>query len=425
MGNTTNRRSLTSKVGLLYFFMNVISIALFTWVITNNQVELITDNTRYQARDLMSTVVHDLSSLPVVQRGDSSQAIILKEMEGALIRVVPNYTIFKGSTILAASPATATLPADALRNAMKAESLRDQSGVDYHLVLDKKMEKLDFYVPLKNLGLPATTLYTSLALTEIGRRFRDLYQLLGVTVLALTLLHAGFGILIYRLVITPILELHDATRKVAAGDFSQKVKSRRFDEIGALAEGFNYMMGVVQDTLGRMERMAVTDELTGLRNRRYFFEKIEESVANSQRYGQNLGLMLLDIDYFKKINDNFGHVAGDQVLRAISACLVANSRKTDIVARYGGEELIVLLPSTDLAGTRLAAEKVRQAMEDLRILVDNGRELNITTSVGIVEYQSLLKQSENTVSVTVFVEAADGALYQAKRNGRNRVEVAG
>lgn len=412
MERKSHRRSLTTKVGLLYFFMNVISISLFTWVITNNQVELITDNTRYQARELMATVVQDLRKLPSVSAGKREN--VLEDLNASLARILPNYVVFRGDSVLYAMPMEMKLPPDHAAAALRANMLYEQTGVDYHLVMSDQNEQLGFYVPLKSIGADSVSIYTTLSLDQVGRRFRDLYQLIIVTVLALTLLHFAFGVLIFRMIITPILKLQDATRRVAEGDYEYKVDQSRPDELGALAEGFNYMVDMIQKTIDRIGKMAVTDELTGLYNRRHFFEQAEHVLDTALRHKRPLSLALLDVDHFKKVNDTHGHLVGDQVLRKIGALLIEMGRKSDVLARYGGEELILLMPETDREGALRAAEKLRAAVESLDIPLEAGGLLKITTSVGVALYSP-------SITVQQFIEAADVALYQAKHAGRNRV----
>jgi diguanylate cyclase (GGDEF)-like protein len=392
--------------------MNVISISLFSWVITNNQIELITENTRYQAKEQISNVVRDLARIP---KDSSSRQGVAKAFQ----KLALPYILFRGDSVLQSSAPAVKLPSNHARDALAAISMREDSGVDYYLVLDKKLEMMLFYVPYED-----GVVFTQMSMGQIGRRFKDLYQLLGVTIISLTLMHLAFGFLIFRLVITPILKLHQATGRIAQGEYGHRVDINRHDEIGALADGFNFMTGVIQQNFQRIEQMAVTDELTNLYNRRYFFRQLEQWLERSDRYGNFLGLILLDIDFFKKCNDNFGHVAGDQVLRGVAKCLADCARKSDIVARYGGEEMVILLPETTLDGVVTAAEKMRRSLEELEIRTDTGKSLRVTASFGAVEYQRFCAHSGgNHSSVMEFVEAVDAALYLAKENGRNRVEV--
>ncbi|HEY6761866.1 MAG TPA: diguanylate cyclase [Baekduia sp.] len=188
-------------------------------------------------------------------------------------------------------------------------------------------------------------------------------------------------------------------------------------------ELFHYLAGqaaVSVENVGLHEtvnRQAVTDELTGLSNRRRFQETMSAEVERSKRFGSDLGLVMLDIDDFKAVNDTYGHQQGDLVLREVARILRASSREIDEPARYGGEELALVLPGTDLEGARQLAERVREGVEALRlpILGDQDAEpLRITASFGAA---SLPASAED---VRGLVAAADEALYQAKRAGKNR-----
>jgi len=162
-------------------------------------------------------------------------------------------------------------------------------------------------------------------------------------------------------------------------------------------------------------RESVTDELTGLSNRRRFDEAMELEVERSRRFGGQLGLVMVDIDDFKAVNDTHGHQLGDTVLREVARIVRESSREIDEPARYGGEELAVVLPGTDLAGAHRLAERMRQEIEGLAVEQPNGHgALHVTASFGVA---SLPETSEDHQGL---VAAADAALYEAKWAGKNR-----
>jgi diguanylate cyclase (GGDEF)-like protein len=161
---------------------------------------------------------------------------------------------------------------------------------------------------------------------------------------------------------------------------------------------------------------AVTDELTGLYNLRHFHETLDGEIERSRRFGQPVGLMLLDIDNFKSVNDTYGHQQGDLVLIEVGRVLRALSRDIDEPARYGGEEMSVILPQTDVAGAELLAERMRAAVAGIEIeRLDGGGRLQVTASFGVA---SLPANAEDKDSL---IAEADAALYRAKRAGKNRV----
>ena len=163
-----------------------------------------------------------------------------------------------------------------------------------------------------------------------------------------------------------------------------------------------------------LQRLARTDSLTGLFNRRYFFEIAEKEFAKSVRYDRPLSVILFDIDLFKEINDTFGHLIGDQALAHIGKLLQKYGREADLTARYGGEEFIILLPETDCVGAKTVAERLRTLMEDLSIQDEKGM-VRFTASFGVAGKNLTTKTFDQLVG------QADQALYQAKGAGRNRV----
>jgi two-component system cell cycle response regulator len=162
------------------------------------------------------------------------------------------------------------------------------------------------------------------------------------------------------------------------------------------------------------QRLASIDPLTGLFNRRAFAATIDVELSRCARHGYPLSLMLLDVDHFKIVNDHWGHAAGDQVLAAIGAMLRRTMRRTDVASRWGGEEFVLAMPSTPLAGGRVAAERVRRDIEALTILDHEGQRIAVSASVGLVELQA-------GESLARLVDRADKAMYGAKVGGRNRV----
>lgn len=162
-----------------------------------------------------------------------------------------------------------------------------------------------------------------------------------------------------------------------------------------------------------IERMATTDGLTGLFNHRVFQERLTEELKRSERHGTPLSLLLTDIDLFKKVNDTYGHPAGDLVLKNVSKILKKELRDIDIAARYGGEEFVVILPGTDSIGAMNIAERLRKAIMTETFSSDN-RTLKVTTSIGIATVPADARTKEE------LIEKTDQALYHAKHNGRNQ-----
>ncbi len=184
---------------------------------------------------------------------------------------------------------------------------------------------------------------------------------------------------------------------------------------------FDYLAGQASvsmeniDLHERVQRQAVTDELTGLYNHRRFHEAISTEVERAKRFDQDLGLVMLDIDDFKQVNDRFGHQQGDVVLREVAGIVRRFSREIDAPARYGGEELALLLPGTNLEGAYQLAERVRQGIEALQLTVSGQAEpVHVTASVGVAAFSA-----DREFGPRELIAAADAALYEAKRSGKN------
>lgn len=161
--------------------------------------------------------------------------------------------------------------------------------------------------------------------------------------------------------------------------------------------------------------LSQTDALTGLLNRRAFLERLSHEMGRSERSGSALSLILCDIDRFKEINDSFGHSTGDNVIKCVAGLLNRGTRKTDIVGRYGGDEFIIVLPDTDMAGAVNLAEELRKSLLQRDRAEKHKMRLNLSLSLGVAEFRPL------TESVGTLIDRADAALYLSKNSGRNRV----
>ena len=162
-------------------------------------------------------------------------------------------------------------------------------------------------------------------------------------------------------------------------------------------------------------KLATTDGLTELYNHRYFQEQIRMQVEQSKRYNTSFSLIIIDIDFFKKFNDTFGHQSGDAVLKEVAQTLRRNVRATDIVCRYGGEEMSIILPNTSKEEALLTAQKICERVASKKFKLFNGKETNVTISLGVSTYPS-----DGSTAVEI-IEVADKRLYNAKNNGRNQV----
>ncbi|HPC36688.1 MAG TPA: diguanylate cyclase [Candidatus Marinimicrobia bacterium] len=207
------------------------------------------------------------------------------------------------------------------------------------------------------------------------------------------------------------------TRELHLKEAIEALKSARSDlqELNTLLDTrVQERTQALEEANRRLESLSTTDALTGIYNRRHFDQELKREIARSKRYNSPLSLLMLDIDLFKIVNDTYGHLLGDEVLKAIGQILTNCLRKNDICARYGGEEFVVLLPETGEKEAFLVAEKIRATVAKREIAFEQSL-ARVTISIGIAQFNST-EMAEGTQ----LVDAADKALYQAKRSGRNK-----
>ncbi|MFC3153367.1 diguanylate cyclase [Litoribrevibacter euphylliae] len=227
-----------------------------------------------------------------------------------------------------------------------------------------------------------------------------------------------FGYLFFAFVMAFRSSIHNlsiAAKHVADGQLDETIEITSNDEIGRLAMLFDSMRNQLKEREQELIEITITDGLTKIRNRKYFNETLTKNLSLSERIDQPISLLLIDIDFFKKINDNYGHQAGDQCLIEVAQTLKNSlSRPNDEVARYGGEEFAVLLPATDLDGAKKLAQTLCSKIQNLSIVYDQ-QTIPVTISIGIAS-SNLIPDCTDDLLVT----KADNALYLAKEAGRNR-----
>ena len=191
-------------------------------------------------------------------------------------------------------------------------------------------------------------------------------------------------------------------------------------EIQAVEAAIGALHGSLQqneEARRSLEKLANKDGLTGLTNRRHFLVMAEAELQRAQRYGRPLSMGMADLDFFKSLNDTYGHAAGDSVLRSFSAMLLDTFRQSDLVCRYGGEEFAFLFPESSLTDARMLAERFRSRWSEYDIVLPDGTMVRVTVSIGLAD--------ASTGTIDEALKAADEGLYEAKRQGRNRTVVTG
>jgi len=209
---------------------------------------------------------------------------------------------------------------------------------------------------------------------------------------------------------------------LGSGDPARFTRSHATDFLAHLGLIASYCVENVINR-ARLLRSGFTDVLTGWHNRRYLTVRLGEELARARRDQHRLVCLMLDIDHFKRVNDTWGHAAGDAVLRELAQRIEAQVRASDVAARYGGEEFVVLLPATDeSSGTRLA-ERIRAAVSNAPVELPGGKSVTVTASIGIAGVQPAAEEGDLKTLGESLIARADVALYRAKRAGRDRVEV--
>lgn len=332
----------------------------------------------------------------------------------------------------------------------------EHASVDDEIARDAWGFFLSGYAPLKN-GQGEYLIGIDMRADEVHRKFQAI-RAAGIISLAFSVVLAYlFSKLLAARIVKPVKLLAARTTEIAAGVLGGRVDVVSRDELGDLAGAFNSMSAalelsqatteqamadleranatleerVAQRTASLAElndqltvevqqreriqealaRAATTDYLTGLLNRPAMLVMLEKETERAKRHHQVSCVLLADLDGFKVVNDTLGHGVGDQVLTAVAHRMCATVRAQDVVARWGGDELLILLPSTSPAGARLAAEKLRTTFESTSVVVDS-HETRLTLSVGV----SVI---DGSLPIREVIHRADTALYQAKANGRN------
>jgi len=268
-----------------------------------------------------------------------------------------------------------------------------------------------------------------LFIKDVSQIYINFYVLMGVLSAYSFVLSLLSSLLLYVFsenLVDRIVKLQELSNRIKESDFSEieflKTEQPK-DELDHLRNNLvdtaltiGRLLSELEEKNRELQELAYYDPLTGLPNRRFFFEHASLIFEEAKRYEKPLSLLIMDIDHFKKINDTYGHDVGDLVLKAFAGVLRGIVRQSDICARFGGEEFVVLLPNTDLEGAKVLAERIRTAVA--KNPVEHGSIVIVfTVSIGISQYRKGMQNIEK------LIKEADTALYRAKEGGRNRVEV--
>ncbi len=351
-----------------------------------------------------------------ILRGSLAAKVTFHAIDAALREVVPGATghvyVFRGDGAIMVS--SRLVPAGLMRTRLTPSIARALFAVQG----DGSLEYVD---PLGNevvgtldpVPQPDWAVVAEIATDEA---FVQIAELRNQTILVLSALLLSIGLVAYVLVlliVRPLNRLTAGASRVAGGDLEVDLPVVTRGELGYLTEVFNAMVGRLRSGREELEKLSVTDGLTGLYNRNHLMVSVAMEIARADRHEEPFTVVMIDLDHFKKYNDTHGHLAGDEILAKIAVVFAACIREVDYAARYGGEEFRVMLPQAGLSGAREVAERIRTRFAEEAAQGAEG--VPLTLSIGLAEYP---QHGDTTESL---IAAADAALYQAKRRGRNRV----
>ena len=307
-------------------------------------------------------------------------------------------------------------PADAMKATLPDATTRELTEREGQTIAQARPQGREVVAVLRRIP---QLHWAAVAETPRAETVREAGVLRFRTVLLLSLLVLGVGLLAFMVglfVTRPLERLTEAAARVASGDLSVELPPGGSGEVGYLTRAFSTLVSRLREkeSQGELEKLSLTDSLTGLYNRRHLMGTLASEVQRSRRLRRAFAVLLADVDRFKQYNDTHGHLAGDAALVKIAEVFRKTTRQVDCVARYGGEEFVVMLLEANLATATLVAERIRA-----RVAEQDLGEGSLTLSIGVAEYPDGGDTPEELIAT------ADAAMYKAKSAGRNQVVVAG
>ena len=307
-------------------------------------------------------------------------------------------------------------PADAMKATLPDATTRELTEREGQTIAQARPQGREVVAVLRRIP---QLHWAAVAETPRAETVREAGVLRFRTVLLLSLLVLGVGLLAFMVglfVTRPLERLTEAAARVASGDLSVELPPGGSGEVGYLTRAFSTLVSRLREkeSQGELEKLSLTDSLTGLYNRRHLMGTLASEVQRSRRLRRAFAVLLADVDRFKQYNDTHGHLAGDAALVKIAEVFRKTTRQVDCVARYGGEEFVVMLLEANLATATLVAERIRS-----RVAEQDLGEGSLTLSIGVAEYPDGGDTPEELIAT------ADAAMYRAKSGGRNQVVVGG
>jgi diguanylate cyclase (GGDEF)-like protein len=417
------RRTLATRLLVISVLVTVFNLVIFSVLVFENQSDLVVEVNRYRMDEAAGEMIRKVTKIA----GEIDPGTAPRDLVNAFAADGVTLILIDTASLVTMPSNRSVDPALFLEKSLKAITARDLSGTEWSVFLEDRFT-YGVYVPLDmpdGLADGHDALAYVTHATGFAEFLRTMSRVFMIVILLVTAMHFFYAFYLYRAVIRPLRRLSRHAIDIIAGRYANRVEVRTGDEIGRLANSLNVMADVIeqkilnlnseiavrQQTEEQLREITLTDELTGIGNRKLLDDKLRELIALARRYDTHFSFILLDIDYFKKINDVHGHQVGDTVLTEVATLCSIMVRDSDTACRWGGEEFAILLPSTPVAGAMILAERIRTRIADNLF---NGS-IAVTVSMGVTSY--MLDDTPESI-----FERADRALYRAKESGRNQVE---
>jgi diguanylate cyclase (GGDEF)-like protein len=330
-----------------------------------------------------------------------------------------------GRLLVSSAPTSKQVP-DSMHPVDIPPSRPDQIGKLTDYIGSHGDEVIGMAMPIASMG------WVMVAEMEKAHAYADIVLLRRITIGLVCGLMLCIGLTAYifgQNLVRPLRRLSKEAASVASGNLEIDIPVIGFSEVSYLTQVFNHMVASLRhgreeiskahnsllETNKELRRLSITDDLTGLHNRKHIMDQFGNEIARAQRYDQSLAILMIDIDYFKRINDTYGHQAGDVVMCRLAESLLGSVRECDHVGRYGGEEFLIILPNSNVQSGLALAERIRQNVSRLQIKDGSTGTISVAVSIGVAGLP------DDGTDVESLLRSADKALYHAKNSGRNRV----
>lgn len=409
-------KKLTFKIAVYYTLSSILAFSALAFLISTNQLQMLTVNAQFESDKLIYRIHQEILNNPqeeqflAVVEQYVGQATLLNEKGEALLML--------GDKEYSSE--------ELIEGIIKAKLFKSAENRPFFSKLDVEASEIQYFIPLPS----GQYLFIPLYLKQIGTELKSTLGLLGVAIGIAIFFNLFIGLIINNMVIKPIIILQKLTKKVTQGDYVHFRDIRRQDEIGQIAHSFNLMSDTLKVNQNKLslkyqqaKLQANTDPLTGAYNRRALEDKLRSDLLFCNESNQSISLVMMDIDFFKKVNDTYGHESGDICLKQFVQAISSQIKEEDFLARFGGEEFVLLFHEITALETQKIVERIRQHIES-QVIQGDQAEFKITASFGISDstmiHKILKEEKKVDKQVLELLRYADNALYKAKKNGRNQ-----